>query len=110
MPPGTALARFPSGASDAPPVPSGGGPTVYTPYLLVLTMFSGAGEVVDPAPHASRASCEAELDAMRAAVELEWAEHGILRTRGECRDYDARLWKPAAGVRPVGGSEPTGLE
>lgn len=34
---------------------------MYTPYLLILTMFSGAGEIIDPQPHLSLVSREAEL-------------------------------------------------
>lgn len=74
---------------------------MYTPYLLILTMFSGAGEIVDPVPHASLQSCRAELVRMRVAVEREWAAHGILRTRGECRDHDPALTSLAVGVRPA---------
>ena len=79
---------------------------MYTPYLLILTMFSGAGEIVDPRPHASLASCESELVRMRRAVESAWAEHGILRTAGECRDYDPASWSLVAGRRPAGAPGP----
>jgi hypothetical protein len=58
---------------------------MYTPYLLILTMFSSAGEIIDPQPHLSLVSCEAELVKMQAAVEREWAVHGILRAQRECR-------------------------
>lgn len=58
---------------------------MYTPYLLILTMFSGAGEIVDPHPHASLLSCQAELETMKDAVNREWSVHGILRMKGECR-------------------------
>jgi len=74
---------------------------MYTPYLLILTMFSGAGEIVDPVPHDSLASCESELVRMRTAVETEWAAHGILRTAGECRDYEPASWNLVAGRRTV---------
>ena len=74
---------------------------MYTPYLLILTMFSGAGEIVDPVPHATLESCEAELVRMRRAVENEWAEHGILRMAGECRDHDPSAWSPIPGRRPA---------
>ena len=72
---------------------------MYTPYLLVLTMFSGAGEIVDPDPHLTLASCEAELSLMERAVETEWSVHGILRTRGECRVHDPSHASLEAGVR-----------
>jgi len=76
---------------------------MYTPYLLILTMFSGAGEIVDPEPHASLESCESELVRMQAAVENEWAEHGILRVAGECRDHDPSTWSTVAERRPATG-------
>ena len=59
---------------------------MYTPYLLILTMFSGAGEIIDPVPHSTRSSCRAELAVMKEAVEREWAVHGVLRMKGECRE------------------------
>lgn len=59
---------------------------MYTAYLLILTMFSGAGEIVDPNSHRSLASCEAELTVMREVVRREWAMHGILKMKGECRN------------------------
>ena len=78
---------------------------MFTPYLLVLTMFSGAGEFIDPDPHASLASCESELAVMTSLVEEEWAMHGILRTKGECRDYDPESWNLTAGRRPAERSD-----
>ena len=75
---------------------------MYTPYLLVMTMFSGASELVDPAPHASLASCEAELVRMREAVEDAWAADGILRTSGECREHGPSTGSREAAVRPTG--------
>lgn len=60
---------------------------MFTPYLMILTMFSGAGEIIDPIPHASLASCKSELVRMQIAVNEEWAVHGILRMKGECRPY-----------------------
>ena len=79
---------------------------MYTPYLLILTMFSGAGEIADPEPHATLASCRAELVRMKALVEDEWAEHGILRTQGECRERDPRTWSRSAEYRSVRSPEP----
>ena len=79
---------------------------MYTPYLLILTMFSGATEIIDPDPHASLASCESELVRMRDAVQNEWAEHGILRTAGECRTYDPASWNLAVGKRPASPPDP----
>lgn len=58
---------------------------MYTAYLLIMTMFAGAGEIVDPALHGSLDSCESELEIMKETVEREWAQHGILRMKGECR-------------------------
>jgi len=72
---------------------------MYTPYLLILTMFAGAGEIIDPVPHASIERCESELARMRAAVENEWAAHGILRTKGECRVHDPASWSHVAERR-----------
>ena len=74
---------------------------MYTPYLLIMTMFSGASEIIDPEPHASLASCESELVRMRHAVENEWAEHGVLRMAGECRVHDPDSWNLVAGKRAV---------
>jgi len=78
---------------------------VYTPYLLILTMFSGAGEIIDPSPHPSLVSCHAELARMKSTVEVAWASHGVLRMKGECRDYDPDAWNHSAGhesARPPG--------
>lgn len=74
---------------------------MYTPYLLIVTMFSGAGEIIDPDPHHSLASCESELVRMQTAVENEWAIHGVLRMAGECREYDPASWSLVAGRQPV---------
>lgn len=74
----------------------------YATAHRILTMFSGAGEVIDPDPHATLASCESELVRMQAAVETEWAVHGILRTAGECREYDPASWGLVAGSRAGG--------
>ena len=74
---------------------------MYTPYLLILTMFAGATEIIDPEPHASLASCQSELTLMKTLVEEEWAMHGILRTKSECRDYDPASWNLTAGWRPA---------
>lgn len=59
---------------------------MHTAYLLILTMFSGVGEIIDPQPHHSLASCQSELETMKEAVNREWSVHGILRMKGECRD------------------------
>ena len=64
---------------------------MYTPYLLIMTMFSGAGEIVDPNPHASLGSCHSELEIMKEAVKREWAIHGILRMKGECREISETI-------------------
>lgn len=72
---------------------------MYMPYLLILTMFSGAGEIIDPHPHPTLASCEAELSRMEIAVEKEWAVHGVLRTQGECRESDPSYTSLEVGVR-----------
>ncbi len=61
---------------------------MYTAYLLILTAFSGAGEIVDPAQHKSLDSCMNELQIMKEAVTREWSEHGILRMKGECRPLE----------------------
>lgn len=83
---------------------------MYTPYLLVMTMFSGASELVDASPHASLESCEAELVRMREAVEDAWAADGILRTSGECRAYDPSMRSREAAVRPAGVAAPATVE
>ena len=77
---------------------------MYTPYLLVMTMFSGAGEVVDSRPYASLGGCEAALERMRESVEEAWAEHGIIRTSGECRAFDPDSWSGVATRRPARAS------
>lgn len=74
---------------------------MFTPYLLILTMFSGAGEIIDPNPHATLASCETELVLMQETVKREWAVHGILRMAGECREYDPVSWSLVAGSRSL---------
>jgi len=71
---------------------------MYTPYLLIMTMFSGAGEIVDPKLHNTLASCEAEIQVMKETVEREWAMHGILRMHGECRDATMAPNTEATGV------------
>ena len=76
-------------------------PGAYTPYLVFLTMFSGAGEIVDPRPHASVASCRSELVRMREAVRSARSVDGILATQGECRAYDPGTWSRAAGIGPA---------
>lgn len=58
---------------------------MYMAYLLILTAFSGAGEIVDPHLHHSLDSCQQELAIMQELVREEWAEHGIVRMKGECR-------------------------
>ena len=70
---------------------------MFTPYLLIMTAFAGANELIDPSPHATIESCEAELIRMRTAVETEWASHVIVRMSGECRDYNPTSWKFEAG-------------
>ena len=62
---------------------------MYTAYLLILTAFSGAGEIVDPNPHNSLADCEKELSVMKEVVEREWAVHGIIRMKGDCRSTES---------------------
>lgn len=73
---------------------------MYTAYLLILTTFSGAGEIIDPVPHNSLKSCQAELSSMKEIVQREWAIHGILRMKGDCRpseDFkDARVYPHSA--------------
>lgn len=58
---------------------------MYTPYLLIVTMFSGAGEYIDSNPQYSLETCEQQLAVMEASLKEELAIHGILRTKGECR-------------------------
>ena len=62
---------------------------MYTAYLLILTAFAGAGEIVDPNPHNSLESCENELSVMKDVVEREWAVHGIIRMKGDCRSTES---------------------
>ena len=62
---------------------------MYTAYLLILTAFAGAGEIVDPNPHNSLEGCEKELSAMKEVVEREWAVHGIIRMKGDCRSTES---------------------
>ena len=62
---------------------------MYTAYLLILTAFSGAGEIIDPNPHASLERCEEELSVMKEVVEREWAAHGIVRMKGDCRTTES---------------------
>ena len=62
---------------------------MYTAYLLILTAFAGAGEIVDPKPHNSLEGCEKELSVMKEVVEREWAVHGIIRMKGDCRSTES---------------------
>ena len=62
---------------------------MYTAYLLILTAFAGAGEIVDPNPHNSLKSCENELSVMEDVVKREWAVHGIIRMKGDCRSTES---------------------
>lgn len=58
---------------------------MYVAYLLILTAHSGAGEIVDPQLHPTLESCQRELSVMQELVQEQWAVHGIIRMKGECR-------------------------
>jgi hypothetical protein len=73
---------------------------MYTAYLLIFTAFSGAGEIIDPKPHVSLSSCEAELSVMKDVVEREWAVHGIIRMKGDCRSTDSLKNALVTGEEP----------
>ena len=58
---------------------------MFVAYLLIVTMNSGASELVDPELHLTTESCQLELETMRALASRDLASHNIIAMHGSCR-------------------------
>lgn len=58
---------------------------MFVAYMLVITLQSGAGELVDPRLHYSIDTCLTELGRMNVSVQHELAVYNIIASKGSCR-------------------------